>query len=323
MISLADVKSTDGLNKAVQDGLSGPSKSLPCRYFYDEVGSGIFEEICDLPEYYLTRAEHEILRDRAAEIAERFDGPTTVVELGSGSSTKTRVLIEAFLHRHEALRYVPLDISETMLEESAHALLGDYPALEVIAIAADYHRGLARVREEEKSHKLIVFLGSSIGNFTREDAAAFLRDVRASMAPNDRLLLGIDLRKDAGILKRAYDDSAGITAAFNKNILTRINDQLDADFDLDSFAHRAIVNEDIGRVEMHLVSLHDQNVRIGELNMDVEFKKNESIHTENSHKYSNREIEELASAADLRMVEQWRDTAQQFSLSLFAPECSS
>lgn len=323
MISLADVKTSAGLDEAVRKGLSQSRKTLPCRYFYDETGSEIFEEICELPEYYLTRAEHEILRNRAGEVAERFDGPTTVVELGSGSSTKTRVLIEAFLHRHGAMRYVPLDISETMLEESAYALLDDYPGLEVIAIAAEYRSGLARVRMEEKSRKLIVFLGSSIGNFSREEAAAFLREIRTAMGPNDRLLLGIDLRKEAETLERAYDDSAGVTAAFNKNILTRINDELDADFDLAAFEHHAIVDEERGRVEMHLVSTRPQRVRIGALDMEVGFQARESIHTENSHKYSRDEIDELAAAADMRTVAQWLDTAEQFSLSLFAPECSS
>ena len=209
LISLADLKSSDGLAEAVRHGLTGPTKTLPCRYFYDKAGSEIFEEICDLPEYYLTRAEHEILRDQSANIAQRFDGPTTVVELGSGSSAKTRTLIEAFLHRHGALKYVPLDVSETMLEESAKTLLGAYPGLEVIAIAAEYGRGLAHVREEEKRRKLIVFLGSSIGNFSRDEAADFLRDVRTTMRDADRLLVGIDMRKDPRILERAYDDATG------------------------------------------------------------------------------------------------------------------
>ncbi len=323
LISLADAKSSDGLEEAVRQGLSRESKTLPCRYFYDEVGSEIFEQICDLPEYYLTRAEHEILRDRAPEIAGWFEGPTTVVELGSGSSTKTRVLIEAFLKRHGALKYVPLDISKTMLEESAKALLGDYPALEIFAIAAEYGRGLARIREEEQSRKLIVFLGSSIGNFRREDAASFLREVRATMRPDDRLLLGIDLRKSADVLENAYDDAAGVTARFNKNILSRINTELAGDFELDEFAHQAVVNEEVGRVEMHLVSRRSQQVRLDALDLDITFDEHESIHTENSYKYSPGEIDELAASADLRRVAQWLDTKQQFSLSLFAPECSS
>jgi dimethylhistidine N-methyltransferase len=323
LISLADGKSSDGLKEAVRDGLSNARKTLPCRYFYDETGSAIFEEICELPEYYLTRAEHEILRDRAAEVARRFDGPTTVVELGSGSSTKTRVLIEAFLQQHGALKYVPLDISKTILEESALALLGDYPGLEVIAIAAEYGRGLARIRAEEKSRKLIVFLGSSIGNFWRKEAAIFLREVRATMGEKDRLLVGIDLRKNQDVLERAYDDADGVTARFNKNILSRINSDLDADFNIDHFTHRAIARDDLGRVEMHLVSSKRQTVRIRALGLEVKFEKDETIHTENSYKYSESEIEDLAAAAELRTVAQWLDTAGQFSLNLFAPECSS
>jgi dimethylhistidine N-methyltransferase len=323
LISLTNVKSSDGLEEAVCDGLSRANKTLPCRYFYDETGSEIFEEICELPEYYLTRAEHEILRDRADDIANAFEGPTTLVELGSGSSTKTRELIEAFLKCHGALKYVPLDISRSMLEESANELLGDYPALEIFAIAAEYARGLARIRQEEKSRKLIVFLGSSVGNFSRDDAAEFLREVRATMRPDDRLLLGIDLRKAPDVLERAYDDSAGVTARFNMNILSRINAELDGDFDLEAFTHRAVVDEDIGRVEMHLVSQVSQRVRIGTLDLNVNFEAEESIHTENSYKYSHREIDDLASAAKLQRVAQWFDTGQQFSLSLFAPECSS
>lgn len=321
MISLTGESAASDLGEAVREGLAKAAKTLPCRFFYDRIGSCIFEEICELPEYYLTRAEHEILRRRAPEIAALFDGPATLVELGSGSSTKTRVLIEAFLKRHGALRYVPLDISRTMLEASACELLADYPGLEVVAIAAEYRRGLRRVDAEERSRKLILFLGSSVGNFSRPEAATFLGDVRATMREKDRLLIGIDLRKDRHVLERAYDDAAGTTARFNKNLLARINRELGADFDLEAFEHRAVFNEELGRVEMHLVSRRDQTVTIREMQETTRFDAGEVIHTESSYKYTTDEIAELAAAANMRVERQWFDDANRFSVSLLAPAC--
>jgi L-histidine N-alpha-methyltransferase len=307
---------------AVRAGLTASPKRLDCRYFYDERGSQIFEEICALPEYYLTRTEHEILRDRAMEIAEVFGARTTLVELGSGSAIKTRTLIEAFLRKHGRLRYVPLDISRTMLEESAHALLEDYPGLEILAIAAEYDRGLRTIHAEDSRRKLVLSLGSSLGNFHREDAASFLARVRQVIAGCDRVLLGVDLRKDPQQLVRAYDDATGVTARFNQNLLVRINRELGGHFDVDRFAFRAVFEDGPGRVESYLVSRGDQRVAIDALGMDVAFADGETIHTENSYKYSLEEIDGLAETAGFTVEHRWLDRRGWFSVSLLAPNSS-
>ncbi len=308
---------TNDLAREVEAGLSSSPKTLPCRFFYDKDGSVLFEQICELPEYYVTRTEKEILDDRADEIATLLPKATTLVELGSGSSTKTRVLIEAFLRRHGSLRYVPMDISRTMLEESSIALLEDYAGLQITAIAAEYKAGLQRLEKVQPPAKLVLWLGSTIGNFDRGEAARFLRSVSHTMRPQDRLLAGIDLRKDRSTLVRAYDDGAGVTAQFNRNILHRINRELDAEIDTSAFEHEARYDENLGRVEMHLVSNREQNVRIGALELEVSFDKGETIHTECSYKYSIEEIEELAARSDLCVVERWFDDARRFSLNLF------
>jgi dimethylhistidine N-methyltransferase len=306
----------------VETGLEARAKTLPCRFFYDDDGSQIFEEICRLPEYYLTRAELEILERNCDEIAQSFGSKTSLVELGSGSSTKTRTLIEAFLGHHGRLRYVPVDISRGMLEQSANELLEDYPGLEITAIAAEYRHGLSKISAEDIDRKLILWLGSSIGNFTRVEASHFLSGVRKAMDASDRLLMGVDLRKDRKALELAYDDPAGVTARFNKNILSRVNRELGADFELDEFAHRAIFDEAEGRVEMHLESLRDQTVSISALDMDVEFSEGETIHTENSYKYSPGEIDALAQSANMSVERRWTDGAARFSVNLLAPICS-
>ena len=309
----------ESLEAAVRRGLGGASKNLPCRFFYDEEGSLLFEEICALPDYYLTRTEHAILEERCDEIATLFPGAITLAELGSGSATKTRLLIEALLRRHGFLRYVPIDISRSMLETSARELLEDYSALEIQAIASEYRAGLRHVKAETSRPKLIAWLGSNIGNFERHEAASFLAGVRAAMAESDRLLVGIDLRKDRRVLERAYDDEQGVTARFNLNLLKRLNRELGADFDPDHFAHRAIWDERRGRVEICLVSLREQVVSIEKLDLQVHFAEGEAIHTENSYKYSLAEIAELAREADLRIAEQWLDADRRFSVNIFAP----
>jgi dimethylhistidine N-methyltransferase len=307
------------LAEAVEVGLGGGRKTLPCRFLYDEIGSELFEQICDVPEYYLTRTEHSILEERAAEIANCFDRPLTLAELGSGSSTKTRLLIEACLHAHGRLRYVPVDISSEILEASSLALLDDYQALEVRAIATEYREGLRHVRAETERPKLIAWLGSSIGNLTRDEAAAFLRSVRGAMASCDRVLLGIDLRKDKDELERAYDDAAGLTSRFSLNLLHRLNRELEADFNVDAFRHTAIYHEAEGCVHIELQSLRAQRVHIAALGLDVEFEAGEGIHTENAFKYSYEEIEKLAATAGLATSRGWTDPDERFSLTLLAP----
>lgn len=300
----------------VEAGLTGASKSLPCRFLYDEVGSNLFEEICDLPEYYLTRAEHEILERRADAISARFGEPISLVELGSGSSSKTRLLIEAFLRRQGTLRYVPVDISRSILDMSARELLDDYAGLEIHAIAGEYREGLRRLHDERGRPKLIVWLGSNVGNFDRRTAADFLRSIRQAMTPRDGLLVGIDLRKDGAVLERAYDDRAGVTARFNLNLLARINRELRGNFDLEAFAHRARYLEDEGRVELGIVSRRDQTVWIEALDLVVKLAEGERIHTEDSTKYSLAEIDALAQDADLALRDTWLDADGYFSVNL-------
>jgi L-histidine N-alpha-methyltransferase len=323
LIEVETGTAVEDLAEAVRDGLAATRKTLPCRFFYDEEGSRIFEEICELPEYYPTRAEREILATNANEIAGLFASPTALVELGSGSSVKTRLLIEAFLRRHGALKYVPVDISRSMLEESAHALLDSYPGLEILAIAAEYHHGLKKVGAKKFDRKLILWLGSSIGNFDPEGAASFLERVRQSTNDGDHLLVGIDLRKSRETLERAYDDPRGVTARFNKNLLARINRELDADFDLEMFTHHSVWNDADGRIEMHLESTAEQVVEIGDLDMTVRFAEGETIHTECSYKLSLEQIENLGADAGYRLERQWLDSGRRFSVNLFAPACSS
>jgi L-histidine N-alpha-methyltransferase len=309
----------DEFAAAVAAGLSLADKSLPCRFLYDAHGSRLFEEICDLPEYYPTRAEHEILETHAAGIAARFATPITIGELGSGSARKTRLLIEAFLARHGVLRYVPLDISRSALEATARGLLERYDGLEVCAIASEYHAGLKLLRAATPGPKLVAWLGSNVGNFSRAEAAGFLQRVRTTLGGADRLLLGVDLRKQRSVLEAAYDDARGVTARFTRNLLARINRELGGRFVLGSFAHRARWCEPEGKVEIHLVSQKAQRVEIAALEMATEFAEGEAIHVEDSFKYSPAEIDDLLAAASLRQEAAWTDSEGRFALTFCAP----
>jgi len=308
----------DSFAACVEVGLGSEPLSLPCRFLYDAAGSELFEAICDLPEYYLTRAEHEILATHADAIVAHCPEPAALAELGSGSSSKTRLLIEAFLRRQGRLRYVPVDISRTALDDASQALLADYGGLEVLAIAGEYREGLRHVGRE-RLPKLIAWLGSNIGNFARDEAAAFVGSIRDAMSDDDRLLLGIDLRKDARVLEDAYDDPSGVTERFNKNLLARINRELGGDFDLDAWRHRARVVDDGGRVELGLVCERPDPVRIEALDRRFRFEPGDFIHTEDSIKYSAGEIATLAECAGLRPEARWLDSGERFSLTLLAP----
>lgn len=304
----------------VRQGLTDAPRWLPCLYFYDEVGSRLFEQICDLPEYYPTRTERAILEAHADDLVAHVGHAVDLVELGSGSASKTRLLVEALLRRHGQLRFIPVDISRSILEESSLALVEDYAELEIFAVAGEYHDGLDYLKEESGPPRLILWLGSNVGNFLRDDAVHFLQRLRSAMRPDDQLLAGIDLRKDPAILIAAYDDAAGVTAAFNRNILTRINRELGGDFDTERFDHEARWNDAEGRIEMHLVSNCDQSVLIDGLGLALTFAQGESIHTENSYKYSLPEIEALAQTAGFHADGQWFDAARRFSVNLWKPE---
>lgn len=304
---------------SVHEGLASRPRWLSCRWLYDERGSRLFEAICEQPEYYPTRAELAILRERAGEIAAALPPGGSLVELGSGSALKTRVLIEALLARDGTLRYVPVDISRSMLEHSSRALLEAYPALEILGVAAEYGAGLRELRRRIAGPKLVLWLGSNVGNFERPEAAAFLDELREGLSRDDRLLLGVDLRKDARVLERAYDDAAGVTARFNLNLLERINRELAGTFDLAAFRHLARYDEPEGRVEMHLECLRDQRVRIGALGLELDFRRGETIHTENSYKYSPAEIDALAAVAGFELEARWFDPERRFSLQTLRP----
>ncbi|GAX62400.1 hypothetical protein SCALIN_C31_0035 [Candidatus Scalindua japonica] len=309
----------NNFSRDVKSGLTSESKHLPFVYFYDHAGSQLFEKICGLPEYYLTRTETDILEANADDIVSLFTGETVLVELGSGSSTKTRILIEAFLERQRLAHYTPIDVSHKILEESAYSLLEAYPDLVINAIAARYNEGIDHLNILKEQQNLITWLGSSIGNFNRSEVTDFLRHLQKIMLPNDRFLVGIDLKKEKTILENAYNDTQGVTAEFNLNLLTHVNRELGGNFDVDKFFHKAIYNEEIGRIEMYLISHIDQKVFISELDLEVSFMADETIHTEHSFKYSPDDINALAEETGLYVEQQWFDTEQLFSLNLFAP----
>ncbi|HZT42227.1 MAG TPA: L-histidine N(alpha)-methyltransferase [Chthonomonadaceae bacterium] len=302
----------------VTSGLSRQQKSLPCRLFYDAAGSQLFERICALPEYYLTRTEHRILEEHAAEIVAALGDDIALVEFGSGSSCKTRLLIEAVLAWQRHLHYTPIDISRQFLHESALALQSDYEGLAITAIAAEYDDSLQALPDHH-GPRLFLFLGSNIGNFTREEATGFLERIARRMQPTDRLLVGIDLMKDIRLIEAAYNDSLGVTAAFNKNILSRINREMDADFDLDRFEHQAPFIEREARIEMRLVSRRKQTVRLPAENLQFHFEAGEFIHTENSHKYTLGGFGALCASVGLEIQQTWQDERSWFAEVLLRP----
>ncbi len=312
-------ESPDAFARAVRSGLRSEPKTLPCRYFYDDRGSRLFEQICDLPEYYLTRTEDAILRDHADAMVAGWVADPVMVELGSGSSSKTKRLIAAALRAYGGLHYVPIDVSGAILEESAEALVRAFPGLRVTGYAANYRDALAGIARRFDRPKLFVFLGSSLGNYEVEDAVGLLGLLARSMGPADRLLLGTDLDKDPATLEAAYDDARRVTARFNLNILERINRELGGDFELDRFRHESRYNAGLRRVEMHLVSRADQEVAIPAAGLTVRLAAGESIHTENSHKYTPEMLQTLADRAGFEEEAAWTDRRGQFRVQRWRP----
>jgi len=296
----------------VVGGLQASPKRVPAKYFYDDTGSLLFERITDLPEYYPTRCEMGILRTQAAEISKLIPQGAALVEFGAGASKKARILLKA---APQIAAYVPVDICGEMIEREAAELRPDFPALKVLPVTADFTQSFALPEEVSTAPHVGFFPGSTIGNFEPHEAAAFLAHAGRILGPGARLIVGVDLIKPAEVLNAAYNDKAGVTAEFNLNLLKRINRELGGNFNLDCFEHHAFFNRERSRVEMHLASLKKQKAKVaGET---VEFRAGETIHTENSYKYSTEKLAALARGAGWRPLKAWTDENNYFSIQAF------
>ena len=305
--------SSASLKSEVLEGLAANPKVLPPKLFYDSRGAQLFERICELPEYYLTRTEIAILDRYAGEIAALVDDGACLLELGSGAGIKVRLLLEHL----RPVMYVPIDISRQQLRASAQALAAEYDWLEVHPVCADYCQPLELDFVPEGARRLVFFPGSTLGNFDPEEATSFLENLRLLVGVEGSLLISIDLKKEVKRIEAAYDDAAGITAAFNLNILSRLQRDLGADVDLGGFRHEAFYNRQAGRVEMHLISRRPQTVIVD--GHEFVFEEGESIHTENSYKYSIEEFQNLARRAGYRPLQRWVDPEGLFSVHLLRP----
>jgi L-histidine Nalpha-methyltransferase len=313
----------DEFAKEVAKGLNDKQKHISPKFFYDKKGSKLFEEICMQPEYYLNRIESQILKNSVDEILKIIGGQEiSVIELGNGNSLKTRILLGPFLAKLKLVSYFPIDVSLKMLKKSIGDLFREYANLQIYGICSDYVSGLVKINEFTKlkskipSKKFIIFLGSSIGNFDPKEAMNFLHSVVKYVRKGDLLLIGIDLEKDKSILDRAYNDKKGITAKFNFNVLGRINRELDGEFNISNFEHKSFYNIHKHRIEMHLESKLDQQVRIGAIGKTFYFKKGETIHTENSYKYSLPRLNRLVKKAGLQVIRNFTDPNKQYTLIL-------
>ena len=301
-------------HRDVLSGLSSQPKTLPCKYLYDAAGARLFEEICRLPEYYLTRTELGILRRHADQIAELIGPECLLMEYGSGASEKTRILLD---HLERPAAYIPIDLAREQLAMTAAALSRDYPGLDVRPLAADFSQPYELPSGIGANFRRIVFFpGSTIGNFSASQAAQLFAEIARICGPGGGLLLGADLRKDPRIIEAAYNDAQGVTAAFNLNLLARINRELGADFRPSQFAHRALYDPAAARVEMQLVSRCQQQVRLG--SRTIGFRPGESIRTEHSHKYSLAELRALGLAVGMQLTNLWTDPRQYFCVAFFS-----
>ncbi len=297
----------------IVEGLTRPQKTLPSKYFYDHRGSELFERICRLEEYYPTDCEMEIMRENISEIADRLGTHIDLIEPGSGSSRKTRLLLDQI---DRINRYLPVDISSEFLQRVANELKQEYPGLKVIPVTADYTQPFELPLDDSGARRIVYYPGSTIGNFTPDKAREFLKLLAEIIGRDGGVLIGVDLKKERSVLEAAYNDSEGVTAQFNKNLLLRLRNELKADLDPELFEHRAIYNSDEGRIEMHLVSREQQTIRIGDDRFSLE--KGETIHTENSYKYSPEQFEKLVSGLyDIKQV--WRDSRNYFSVQYLEP----
>ena len=309
---MTDKKET---GRDVIEGLSANPRSIPAKYFYNEKGSQLFEQICELPEYYPTRTETAILQTYAREIAQTT-GACEIVELGSGSSTKTRLLFDAYQQLNSPLHYIPVDVSDTMLRESAHALLREYPEMVVNAITSTYEPALKHFPKKALPKRMIVFIGSTIGNLQPTECDRFLTQISKALTPKDYFLLGIDLQKEPAVLEAAYNDVEGITAQFNLNMLSHLNQRFGADFDIAQFSHMAIYNSHAHQIEMYLESLKDQTVKLEDLDFTISLEKNEKILSEISRKFNVQTMSSLLRSHHLPVVKVFADPKEWFALLL-------
>jgi dimethylhistidine N-methyltransferase len=299
----------------IRDTLQQSEKSISPKFFYDEDGSKIFDEICLLPEYYPYNAETEILENIEQKLLPYLSGEFHLVELGSGSSIKTRLLIDVLFKSQKHLQYFPIDISE-ILDESAKNLCMDYQNLTVTGVVDTFENGLDFIENYDNKPNLITFLGSSFGNFGQSEGMSFLKKINTLMKSDDLFLIGLDLKKDSKVLHSAYNDTQNTTAKFNLNILKRINDELGGNFNLENFEHHAVYNEEKGRIEMYLRSLSEQSVTIEKSDLSITLSKHELIHTENSHKFSISQIESSLRFSNFEKLEMWFDSRNYFALVL-------
>jgi L-histidine N-alpha-methyltransferase len=304
----------------VLDGLTRPFKELPPKHFYDAYGSELFDRICELPEYYPTRAEREILEARSAEIV-RITGAGELVELGAGYATKTRVLLEAMRDAGTLRRYIPFDVAESVVRDVSDALASEYPGLQVHGVVGDFERHLDRIPTSEPGvPRIVAFLGGTIGNFGPGSRRRFLRGLAERLGPQDFLLLGTDLVKDPRVLEAAYDDAAGVTAEFNKNVLTVVNRELAADFPVEDFEHVAFYDPEHEWIEMRLRARRACEVHVGALGLTVRFARGEELRTEISAKFTRRRLDDDFCAAGLRLEHWLTDAEGRFALTLSSPD---
>lgn len=299
----------------VKFGLSSYRKFLLPKYFYDANGSNLFEKICETPEYYVTRTETGILRNYSDEISHFCYDKKVLIELGSGSSQKTRYLLNSFVRNHGDVKYVPIDVSDILISSSLD-MLDEFGTVKIDGIQSTYEKGLKIANEVIKEPKLIIFLGSSIGNFNPSEALGFMKLISSVMSIEDSFLIGFDMVKDINILNSAYDDEAGYTAKFNLNLLNRINKELDGEFIINNFRHKSFYNADDSRIEMHIESLEEQDVCIHMIREKIHFNKGETIHTENSYKFTDEMIRKLALGSGLEIQKSWKDEKDYFALCL-------
>lgn len=316
VIRLASAGGEADFENDVIKGLKSNPKSLSAKYFYDHEGSLLFEDICKTEDYYPTRTEEKILHDNIDDIFMNTKSVQSIVELGSGTSVKTKIILKHFSDNTGTFEYFPIDVSD-ILESTVEKLKDEFPKINITGIMSEYEEGIAKINELNDKPKLTIFLGSSIGNFTPKEATDLLKVIADNMTDKDFFLIGIDLKKDKDILHRAYNDSDCVTEAFNLNLLKRINRELGAEFDLNNFEHHAFFNEKESRVEMHLVSKNLQYVKFPKQNMEIFFDEGESIHTENSYKFSDELVAKITSSAGLEKLKVWKDINNYFSLWLF------